>query len=194
MNKIMKFFRMNKFERAISIRRNTYAFLYKKNFACIGKKSYFFKPIYLSGTEYIHIGNGVAVWHNARVELIEAWNEQEFAPQLVIGDSVHIGQDLHLTCAQSIVIEKDVVCTARVTITDISHITSNGVKSILEQGIETKPVKICEGAFIGVNATILPGVTIGKHAVVGSNSVVTKDVPDYAIVAGTPARLIGSKE
>ena len=54
----------------------------------------------------------------------------------------------------------------------------------------TKPVLIKEGAFIGINSVIMPGVTIGKHAVIGANSVVTKDVPPFAVVGGVPAKII----
>jgi acetyltransferase-like isoleucine patch superfamily enzyme len=53
------------------------------------------------------------------------------------------------------------------------------------------PTRVSEGASIGSNATILGGITIGKHALVGAGAVVTKDIPDYAIVVGTPARVIG---
>lgn len=53
-----------------------------------------------------------------------------------------------------------------------------------------KPIVIDDGAWIGAGATVLPGVRIGKHAIVGASSVVTKDVPDYAVVVGNPARII----
>lgn len=190
MNKIVKLFRMNKYERRLSLCRNTYSWLNKRKFKAIGKKSYFWNPIFLSGTQYIEIGERTGIWPHARVEVIDEWNDQVFTPKLVIGDNVHINQNLHLTCAESIIIERDVVCTAGVTITDISHITDDTTLGIIDQGVITKPVKICEGAFIGVNATILPGVTIGKHAVVGANSVVTKDVPDYTTVVGCPAKAL----
>ncbi len=54
-----------------------------------------------------------------------------------------------------------------------------------------EPTRVCQGAAIGSNATILPGVTIGEFALVGAGSVVTRDVPEGAIVAGVPARLVG---
>lgn len=56
--------------------------------------------------------------------------------------------------------------------------------------LTVKDVRVKKGAWIGANSTILPGVTIGKYAIVGAGSVVTKDVPDYAVVAGNPAKLI----
>ena len=53
-----------------------------------------------------------------------------------------------------------------------------------------KPVLIREYAWVGAGATILPGVCIGRHAIVGAGSVVTKDVPDYAVAVGNPAKVI----
>jgi len=56
--------------------------------------------------------------------------------------------------------------------------------------VDSKPIRICSDAWIGMNCTIMKGVTIGKGAIVGANSVVTKDVPDFAVVAGNPAKII----
>lgn len=53
------------------------------------------------------------------------------------------------------------------------------------------PIRVCEGASIGANSTILPGVTLGRFCLVGSGSVVTRDVPEFALVVGNPARIIG---
>lgn len=188
MNKIVKLFRMNKYERRLTLCRNTYSWLNKRKFKSIGKKSYFWNPIFLSGTQYIEIGERSGIWPHARVEVIDEWEGQHFTPALRIGNHVNIGQDCHITLAENIDIEDNVVCSARVTITDITHITDDVNLAVLNQGLITEPVKICEGAFVGINATILPGVTIGKHAIVGANSVVTKDVPDYTTVVGCPAK------
>ena len=188
--KIVGFLKKNRYEMIYSLRRNSYPYLNRRKFAAIGKKSYFMKPIFLSGTKYIEMGEDAEVWHHARVEVIDSWHDQKFSPKLKIGNHVNIGQSLHLTCAESITIEDNVVCTARVTITDIMHDTDDKRLSVLEQRLRTKPVKICEGAFIGVNATILPGVTIGRHAVIGAGAVVTQDVPDYATAVGMPAKVV----
>lgn len=190
LKKIVKLIKMNPYEKKRSWVRNTYPIFHKNKYGSIGKKSYFLNPMFISGTPNIFLGEDVGIWDQARVEMIEKWHGQIFSPRLVIGDHSNIGQNLHLTCAERIEIEKDVVITARVTITDIIHETGGFDKTVLEQPLYTKPVKICQGAFIGINAVIMPGVTIGKHAVVGANSVVTKDVPDYAVVAGAPAKVI----
>lgn len=74
----------------------------------------------------------------------------------------------------------------------IAHTTFTPLNQAL-LGVEyiTGPVVICEGAYIGVNALIMPSVTIGRCAIVGAGAVVTKDVDDYAIVGGIPAKRIG---
>ena len=181
---------MNSYEKYRAIVRNTYRMRHCKQFGHIGAKSYFIKPIFLTGTRNAYLGNGVNIWHSARFEVISEWRGQAFTPKVVIGDNVVIGQEFHLTCAESVEIENGVVITGRVTITDITHCMSDINASALQQTIVTKPVKICENAFIGMNCVILPGVRIGKHAIVGANSVVTKDVPDYSVVAGAPAKTL----
>lgn len=61
---------------------------------------------------------------------------------------------------------------------------------VLYNPLKFQPVRICDGADIGIGAIILPGVTIGCGAIVGAGSVVTKNVEDYSVVAGNPARLL----
>lgn len=193
MSKLSKFVRMNKYEKKLSFIRNTYSLFHKGSYKHIGKKSYIIDPIFLSGTKYISIGENCGIWYGARIEAIDESGSETFTPEFIIGNNVMIGQHCHITLAERIEIEDNVVCSARVTITDINHITSDPTIAVLNQGITTKPVRLCEGAFVGINATILPGVTIGKHAVVGSGAVVTHDVPDYATVAGVPARVISRR-
>lgn len=188
--KVLKFLKMNRYEKRLSLVRNSYCFLHKHEFASIGKKSYFLNPIFLSGTKYIHMGEDVGFWDHARIEAIDSWKDQTFTPSLRIGNHVNIGQDCHMTLAEKIVIEDGVVCTARVMITDIHHVTEDLTLPVMEQGLITKPVRICEGAFVGLGAMIMPGVTVGKHAIVGAGAIVTKDVPDYATVVGAPARIV----
>lgn len=189
-HKIIRFIFMNKYEKHRSWVRNTYNLLHKRQYGHIGKKSYFLNPMFISGMKYMYLADDVGIWDGARVEMIDFWEGSQYSPRLVIGNHVNIGQNLHLTCAEKIVIEDNVVCSARVTIIDNSHETNNRHQSVLKQGIKTKPVRVCEGAFIGANVVILPGVTIGKHSIIGAGSIVTKDVPDYCTAVGAPARVI----
>ena len=63
-----------------------------------------------------------------------------------------------------------------------------------QQGFsDSKPVRIGDDVWIGMRVTILPGVTVGSHCIIGAGAVVTKDVPDYAIVGGNPARILRTR-
>ena len=61
---------------------------------------------------------------------------------------------------------------------------------VAEAGVSTSPITINDDVWIGANAVIATGVTIGKHFVIGTGSVVTKDVPDYSVAVGNPAKVI----
>ena len=76
---------------------------------------------------------------------------------------------------------------------EVMLITSNHLKDDPDFGIEDKPIVIEDYAWVGSRAIILPGVTIGKGAVVAAGAVVTKDVPAYAVVGGVPAKIIGER-
>ena len=107
---------------------------------------------------------------------------------VVIGDYTRIG--LHNTIIGPVSIGSHVNLAQGITVTALNHNFAAPHRRIDEQGISTKPVVIGDDVWIGANAVILPGVTIGRHAVVAAGAVVTKDVPDYCVVAGVPARII----
>lgn len=81
-----------------------------------------------------------------------------------------------------------------VYIADFDHRTDDLDRPIKDQGIVKAPVRIGAGCWLGVKATVLRGCTVGDGAVVGANSVVTGQVPPYAVVAGAPARLIADRQ
>lgn len=107
---------------------------------------------------------------------------------MVIGDYTRIG--IHNTIIGPVCIGNHVNLAQGITVTALNHNFEDKTKRIDEQGISTKPVVIGDDVWIGANAVILPGVTIGKHCVVAAGAVVTKDVPDNTIVGGVPAKVI----
>ena len=109
---------------------------------------------------------------------------------VLIGDHTRIG--IHNTIIGPVTIGHHVNLAQGITITALNHNFSDLNKRIDEQGISTQLVTISDDVWIGANAVILPGVTIGQHAVVAAGAVVTKDVPPYSIVAGIPAKVIKS--
>lgn len=107
---------------------------------------------------------------------------------VIIGDHTRIG--IHNTIIGPVSIGSHVNLAQGITVTALNHNFTNQNKRIDEQGITTKQVTIGDDVWIGANAVILPGVTIGRHVVVAAGAVVTKDVPDNCIVGGVPAKVI----
>ena len=103
---------------------------------------------------------------------------------------VHIGA--HVTIdplyPELVEIEDDVFVTEGATI--VAHMTPTPLLRTVMGGVRFGSVRIKRGAYIGVNAIVLPGVTIGEGAVIGAGAVVTKDVPPYGVAVGNPARVI----
>lgn len=158
-----------------------------------GQGVFFIKIGMINCPECIHIGE----YTNFSKDIwLTAWcTENGFCkPFLKIGKHCCFGAYNHITCANRVVIGDNCLTGKWVTITDNSHGETDydslcippSKRSVTSKG----PVIIGNNVWIGDKATILPGVTIGDGVVVAANTVVTKDVPAYSVVAGNPARII----
>lgn len=107
---------------------------------------------------------------------------------VVIGDYTRIG--IHNTIIGPVTIGNHVNLAQSITVTALNHNFDDANKRIDEQGVSTSQTVIDDDVWIGANAVILPGVTIGTHSVVAAGAVVTKDVPPHSLVAGVPAKII----
>ena len=107
---------------------------------------------------------------------------------VIIGDYTRIG--LHNTIIGPVKIGNHVNLAQGITVTALNHNFDDTNKRIDKQGVTTQPVTIEDDVWIGANAVILPGVTIGEHCVVAAGAIVTKDVPPHTLVAGVPAKVI----
>lgn len=136
-------------------------------------------PARVVGAEHIEIGAGVVILEGSWLEARH--NEGQHPPRLVIGSGSRIGRSAHISCYHQVVIEDDVLTSDHVFITD-SHQDMAGDPE------PPRPVYIRRGAFLGIRAAILPGVTVGENAYVGAGAVVTHDVPPRTLVLGNPAR------
>lgn len=155
-----------------------------------GKGSKIIKPMRILGKSHIFIGNNVLVLNLARLEAVNGtWGEKKYEGKLVIGDGTSIEQNCHIVAAGELVIGCNCVLSSNVYISDCNHKYAVD-KPIMEQDLEVRKTTIGNGTFIGVGAKIMPGVNIGKHCIVGANAVVTKNIEDYSMVAGVPARII----
>ena len=101
-----------------------------------------------------------------------------------IGKNVTVMNGALMMSAGGITLEDNVLIAANV------QLISNNHDPYDRYVITCKPILIKEGAWVGAGATILPGVIVGKHAIIGANSVVSKDIPDYAVAVGCPAKVI----
>jgi acetyltransferase-like isoleucine patch superfamily enzyme len=166
-----------------------YTFINRYKFGSWGSKSVIEPSAKLINPYLIHVGSEVSIsehaWLNAKDE---RGNKK---PTLIIGDGTSIGRFVHINAWREVVIERFVLIADRVYISDADHKFSELDIPIIHQGDHFKgSIRLKEGCWIGIGAVILPGVTIGKNAIVGANSVIRKDVPDYAVVSGNPATII----
>lgn len=147
------------------------------------------------GEEHIFIGEGT---HFGEHSFLTAWKKTcaggDFHPEIHIGKNCNIGAWNHITATNRIEIGDNLLTGKWVTITDNNHGETNletlQTPPLMRLMVSKGPVIIGKNVWIGDKATILPGVTIGEGAVIAANSVVTKDVPAYSVVAGNPARVV----
>ena len=104
--------------------------------------------------------------------------------RMKIGNNVFINSNLLAIARGGITIEDDVQIAGNVSLLTNNHDPYDRMV------LPCKPILIKKGAWIGANVVVLRGISIGKHAIVGAGSVVTKDVPDYAVVVGNPAKVV----
>lgn len=163
----------------------------KGGFKHFGKNSLLAPDIMLISPQNISIGDYSSIMgHNT----ISTHQMEHGHPSLEIGDNVSIGEYTHITCANKITIGRGSGIGRFVLITDNSHGNSSiedVEMPLFGRKIQSNgPVCIGENVWIGDKVTILPNVTIGKGCIIAANAVVTKDVPEYSVVAGVPAKVI----
>jgi len=141
--------------------------------------------------EGARIGKGTKIWHFCHImggaSLGEGCNIGQnvfVANQVTIGNNVKIQNNVSLYTG--VVVEDDVFLGPSMVFTNVIN-----PRSHVNRKDEYKPTNIQRGATIGANATIVCGVTLGQYCFVGAGTVVTRDIPDYALVYGNPGRIQG---
>lgn len=162
-----------------------------RKFKLFGKNVVLMKPCMITNPDYIEIEDNVFIREYSRIEAIKFDGRTNYKPLLRIRRGAHIEQFFHVGACEYVEIGENVLIAGRVYISDHNHRFSEIDKPILAQGIEAGgKVVIEENAWLGEGCVILPGVTVGKNSIIGSNAVVTKDVPPYSIAVGIPAKII----
>jgi len=151
-------------------------------------------PFDMRGKKFINYGKGLTTGRGCR---IEAYPSDGRSNVITIGENVQINDYVHITGVKKVAIGNNVLIAGKVYISDSSHGNYSGSQHDShpltipkERPLFYREVIIEDNVWIGESVSVLAGVTIGKGSIIGSNSVVTKSVPEYAIAAGNPAHLI----
>jgi acetyltransferase-like isoleucine patch superfamily enzyme len=151
-----------------------------------GKSVAFFFPIRLDGMRYIAVGSNTSIQSNSWIYA----EGQEGQISLSIGSGCVLGYNNHITAIQNVIIGNNVLTANNIYISDNYHDYEDIKVPILKQPVKFKGnVEIGDGTWLGENVCVI-GAKVGKNCVIGANSVVTKDIPDYSVAVGSPAKII----
>ena len=154
----------------------------------IGNHSYIYGPLRIDGGKNIFIGNRVSIKYKSWIAAKPLTGTESC--RLFIDDGCVIGNFNHIYATKEIILHKNVLTADRVYISDNLHGYDDIATPILRQPIVQKgTVEIGEGSWLGENVCVI-GSTIGRHCVIGANSVVTKNIPDFSVAVGIPAKVI----
>ena len=139
----------------------------------------------------VEIGAGTTIWHVSHVLKNSRIGENcRIGQNVVIGPNVSIGHRTkiqnNVSVYEGVTLEDDVFCGPSMVFTNVYN-----PRSEIRRMEELRPTLVRRGATLGANSTIVCGVTIGQYAFVGAGAVVTKDVPDFALVVGNPGKIVG---
>jgi acetyltransferase-like isoleucine patch superfamily enzyme len=161
--------------------------LFKLKLASIGSGSKLLQPI-ITGGKRIFIGKNVYVRKHTWLAADPVTGAADC--KLIIGDGTYIGNFCHIYASSKIEIGNKVLLADRVYLSDNLHSYKNIHQPVMEQPVkQLQPVVLKDGCWLGENVCVI-GATIGKNSVIGANSVVMKDVPDYCVAVGAPAKII----
>jgi UDP-2-acetamido-3-amino-2,3-dideoxy-glucuronate N-acetyltransferase len=152
--------------------------------------SYFSHPTAIIDAE-AQIGEGTRIWHFCHVsdgavigDNCVLGQNVFLAPGVVIGNGVKVQNNVSLYTGVSC--EDDVFLGPSMVFTNVIN-----PRSFVERKSEFKPTLVKKGASVGANATIVCGITLGQYCMIGAGAVVTKDVPDFALITGVPGKQTG---
>ena len=176
----------------VAMRANLMRPYWRWRFHSFGAESVLHRPDWVYGAGKIAIGRRVLIlahiWLSAERQ---TWDRP--GPALRIGDGAAVRPYCTISCAESVEIEDNVVLSAFSTVVDSDHSWEGGTsENIVWNPLQTAPIRIGRGTWIGERVAVLRGSNIGRFCVVGTNSVVRGEIPDFSVAAGVPATVVGS--
>ena len=184
------------FKKMKSVKMYMYTGFYSNCFASFGKGSLIIPTFrMIVGSKYISIGSNCIVGKQVQLTAYDHYNGVSFQPSISLGDGSNIGDYSHITSINKIEVGKGVLMGRNILITDNSHGGGDDFTSQLCMPVKKRPIISKGGVFIGDNvwigekASIIGNVTIGKGSIIGANTVITKNIPEYTLAVGNPIRL-----
>ncbi|MFM5207976.1 MULTISPECIES: DapH/DapD/GlmU-related protein [Aeromonas] len=153
-------------------------------------------PFECRGKRLVDFGVGLSTGRYCRIEAYDSSENHNKLTKLSFGRDCQINDSVHIVAADKVEIGNNVLIASRVFISDLNHgsysgdLHSHPDSFAAQRSLSTSPVIIYDNVWIGEGVVILPGVKIGQSSIIGANAVVTKDIPDYSIAVGNPARVI----
>ena len=148
-------------------------------------------PLHVNKIKYIKLGNKVKIHSGFRIDCFDSFSNRKYSPEFKIEDGVIIGYNFTAFITDKLIIGHDTIIASNVLITTENHgMDPESMTPYHAQPLISKAVGIGYGCWIGQNVSILPGCNIGNKVIIAANAVVTKDIPDYTIAAGIPAKVI----
>ena len=150
-------------------------------------------PIRIRGRNHIKVGKGFTTGFNCRIDAYSSHNNKKI---ISIGENVQINDYVHIAATEGVIIENDVLIASKVFISDHNHGKYSGSdcdtpdSAPIKRKLISNTVIIKKNVWIGEFVTILPGVTIGEGSIIGSMSVVNKNIPAGSIAVGSPAKVV----
>lgn len=171
-----------------------YTLWIRRIFKYIGEHSIIERPCMVLGGKNISIGNNTCIQSHSVIECWTSHNGENFLPSIEIGDYCSIGEYNHISAINSIRLGAGLLTGRFVIITDNNHGGLSWQEANISPGnrkLKSKGgITIGNNVWIGDKATILANVHIGNNVIIGANSVVTTDLPDNCVAAGSPAKII----
>ena len=158
-------------------------------------KKYNYKEVFVHDTSFIDenvtIGQGTKIWHfNHILKDCKIGKDCSFGQNVVVGPAVNIGNKVkiqnNVSVYEGVTLEDGVFCGPSCVFTNV-----NNPRSEILRKHEYRETLVKRGATLGANCTIVCGVSIGKFAFIGAGAVISKDVPDYALMIGVPGKQVG---
>lgn len=183
------------FQRLVRFFRDgTFSYAHAKKFKKFGKGAGIAYNVVLANPRYVSIGNNSTIGDRTVISTCDRHGDERFKPEIVIGNNTCIGAECHITAINKIVFGNGVLLGKKITVTDNSHGACTAdeldIAPSKRRLVSKGPVIIEDNVWIGDKATILPGVRIGRGAIIAANAVITTDVPEGCIAGGIPAKII----